>query len=270
MTGMPLSRTLSMAGAAASLLLLPSCEGILGGVYDTPPSGAAQATARGQLYIDASDWTQWHYIDLPELARMAEEDPGCNPSSAWVSLPVATPDAQSEPAAERAPGHEPGIYTYWYDVYGAGLSRREFRSFQPSAPQEEPERWSIAVHRNNVRTNGGAAAATPYSSLSEIPEGREWLSSLDFRPDEWNETYVWTVQDRMLSGIIGNQGIEVNQTLSSWLRIEIPPMPPAFSLNSKVFVVRLADGSMAAVQLQDYQSPTGTKCCLTINYRYPL
>lgn len=45
---------------------------------------------------------------------------------------------------------------------------------------------------------------------------------------------------------------------------------PSASAAATALALTLADGSMAAVQLQDYQSPTGTKCCLTINYRYPL
>lgn len=74
----------------------------------------------------------------------------------------------------------------------------------------------------------------------------------------------------MLLGLIGNQGIDINSTLSSWLTIDIPPMPPAFTLDSRVYILRLDDGSLAALQLENYQSNTGTKCCLTIKYRYPL
>ena len=81
---------------------------------------------------------------------------------------------------------------------------------------------------------------------------------------------MWIDQDRMLLGIIGNQGTAVNTVLSSWLRIEIPPMPPAFTPDSRVFVIRLGDGTMGALQLADYQSAAGVKCCLSIKYRYPL
>ncbi|MDE5550640.1 MAG: HmuY family protein, partial [Bacteroidaceae bacterium] len=51
--------------------------------------------------------------------------------------------------------------------------------------------------------------------------------------------------------------------------MDIPPMPPTFKLNNHVFIVRFADDTYAAIQLENYQSPTGTKCCLTINYKYP-
>lgn len=74
----------------------------------------------------------------------------------------------------------------------------------------------------------------------------------------------------MLLGIIGNQGTYINPVLSSWLLVDIPPMPPAFTLCSNVFIIRLPDDTFGALQLENYQSTEGTKCCLTINYRYPL
>ena len=121
-----------------------------------------------------------------------------------------------------------------------------------------------------MRTNGGAACRTSYRSIEDLPSDPDFLNSLDYTADTWNETDVWVIQEKMLLGLIGNQGIATNAVLSSWLRVDIPPMPPAFSLDNSVYVVRFADGTHAALQLQDYQSSTGTKCCLTINYKYPI
>ena len=57
--------------------------------------------------------------------------------------------------------------------------------------------------------------------------------------------------------------------LSNWLRLDIPPMPPAFTMNSHVFIIRMKNGNYAAVQLENYMNAEGTKCWLTINYKYP-
>lgn len=46
-------------------------------------------------------------------------------------------------------------------------------------------------------------------------------------------------------------------------------MPPAYVKNNHVFILRLSDGTCAALQLEDYLSPSGKKCYLTINYKYP-
>ncbi len=246
----------------ATLAALQSCNGIMDGIYDNPPAAPA-ATVDGQLYIDASDWAEWHYIDFPALARAVNDDPEFNTSSLWSTYPVAMP-------GEGSADGKSGIYTYWYDVFGQGISVYEFRDHTPGPAQQAAENWTIAVHRNNVRTNGCAAAVTDYRNIDDLPTDAEYLESLHYEQDAWNETDVWVIQDHMLEGLIGNQGIEVNPVLSSWLEVKIPPMPPAFVLNDWVFVLRLPDGTYGALQLADYQSPRGVKCCLTINYRYPL
>lgn len=140
----------------------------------------------------------------------------------------------------------------------------------PTEMQSEPETWTFAVHRNNVRTNGCGVAVTNFDSLDQIPEDKSFLSGLDFTADVWNENEVWCIQDNMLLGFIGNQGITINPTLSSWLTVSLPPIPPAFTISRKVMIMCLPDKTYAALQLANYQSTAGVKCCLTINYRYPL
>jgi len=248
------------------MLLFTACEGIFEGIYDNDKAESQkQKAVEGKLYVDASDWTKWYYLDLQAL----HDSIGAHPSAADYSYEWEAADIPVEATAQGSSPH--GIYTYWYDVFGQGLSNHEFRSFRPTARQPEPASWTLAVHRNNVRTNGGAACETEYTSLDQLPEGgSNAFADRPFTEDEWNELDVWTVQDQMLLGLIGNQGIKVNNVLSSWLRVSIPPMPPVFSLNSHVFILRLADGTCAALQLENYQNAAGVKCCLTINYKYPL
>ena len=246
---------LTLSTLTLLLSSLSACHGILDDIYDDPSNDVT--LKEGQLYVDASSWTEWYYIDLLDTNKE------------WVSMSIPTeklPTLNSQPSALNP---QPGIYTYWYDVFGAGLSNHEFQSFTPTAEQPEPEKWHIAVHRNNVRTNGGAAYETSYTSMSELPESSEAFADATFTPDTWNELDVWTIREQMLQGLIGNQGIEVNPVLSSWLKVDIPPIPPTFTLNNHVFIIRFDDGTFAAIQLENYQSPAGTKCCLTINYKYP-
>ena len=105
--------------------------------------------------------------------------------------------------------------------------------------------------------------------MEQLPESSEEFRNMTFAEDEWSENQVWDSQDQMLKRYVPSQGIEINPVLSSWLTIEIPPMPPSFSLNNHVFILRLKDGSYAALQLENYLSPKGKTCYLTINYRYP-
>lgn len=247
--------TLIICLVVSGSMFFSGCQGILSGVYDEPIGNEA-LTLDSQLYIDASDWSKWHYIDLTES----------NPH--WQEYEIPFPRSTVEATTPQS--EKSGIYTYRYDIFGAGISNYEYLGFAPTDKQTEPENWTFAVHRNNVRTNGCGVCETSYMSIAELPTDLKWLEQLEYTEDEWNQTDVWAIKDRMLSGIIASQGIYINNILSDWLDMLIPPMPPAFSINSHVFILKLTDGSFAALQLADYMSASGKKCCLTINYKYPL
>ena len=120
--------------------MLTACNGILDDIYDEPATPAA-----GDIYIDASDWTQWHYIDLHALKEAT--DKGEKPEQVYTTydIPLEKTDSYDE--------DKTGIYTYWYDVFGEGISNNEFRESYPTIRQPEPKRWDLAFHRNNVRTS---------------------------------------------------------------------------------------------------------------------
>lgn len=254
----------AVAGCAV-FSMMAACNGIMDGIYDQPSD--RPALAQGQLYINATSWHNWYYVDFDSLAQYIEKGDTeglMKAQTQFTAYPIPTTAAASAPA-----GATTGLYVYWFDVFGKGLSNNEQRGFTPTAPQPEPPSWSIAIHRNNVRTNGGAVLATRYKSLSELPAGSKEFTGATFVPDEWSQNEVWAEQSQMLQGIIGCQGIKINKVLSSWLKLEIPPMPPAFRHNSQVFLIRFPNTKVAAVQLENYMNAEGTKCWLTINYKYP-
>ena len=79
---------------------------------------------------------------------------------------------------------------------------------------------------------------------------------------------MWSSQEQMLLSLVPSQGIDVNKVLSSWLEFKFN-VPPDYILNKHVFILRLADGTSAALQLANFVSPEGKKCFLTINYKHP-
>lgn len=253
--------------AGVGVMMLTACNGILDDIYDRP---SEIVPAKGQLVIDATSWTDWYYVDLSFLRQLAsdgDEAALLKAQTEFTAYPIPM-----EAMGERVDAHQgkkTGQYMYWFDVFGEGVERNTFAYFTPTAGQSAPERWTFAVHRNNVRTNGGAVLETSYTAMDELPESSEAFKGQRFAEDEWTENVVWDSQEQMLLGYVPSQGIEVNRTLSSWLRMEIPPMPPSFSMNNHVFILRLNDGSYAALQLENYLSPNGSKCYLTINYKYP-
>ena len=148
--------TVYAAMAVAVALTATACNGILSDIYDKPSDSALGS---GQLVVDATSWHDWYYIDFDSLTAIA-----------------ANGDSAALAHAERSFAHYPiptalttmptdtttGIYTYWFDVFGRGLDNYDKRAFTPTDAQPEPDHWSIAVHRNNVRTNGGAVFETNY------------------------------------------------------------------------------------------------------------
>lgn len=253
----------SLLTVVSSLTLaLVSCNGVLDDIYDTP---AEYTPVKGQIVVDASSWTDWYYVDLKALRSLAES----GDDEAFVK---ASTEFEPYPIPTTLTGVHDGCsgqYLYWFDVWGEGVGKNEFRSFTPCDRQPEPPSWTFAVHRNNVRTNGGAALETSFTSMDELPETSSVFADMAFTEDEWSENDVWDSQEQMLLCLIPSQGIKTNRVLSSWLSLKIPPMPPVFVHNSHVFILRLNDGTYAALQLQNYISQQGEKCYLTINYKYP-
>lgn len=245
---------------ATAVLLFSACTGLFDGLYDDPEE-AQMPSVEGSLYLDASDWGNWYYIDLKALVS---EDTKAQ-ALASIGRPYPIPTTLTGDSDGFS-----GLYTYWYDVFGAGLSVNERRDYTPTDRQQAPAEWTLAIHRDNVRTNGGAACVTASTDLDQFAPSRQELASYSFTADEWTENVVWVDQSQMLNSIIGSQGIAINPVLSAWLQLVIPPVPPSFTHNNHVYVVRLNDGTYAALQLTNYMSPSGTKCCLTIRYRYPL
>lgn len=242
--------------------MLTACNGIFDDIYDKP---ATVTPTKGQLTIDATSWTDWYYVDLPTLQKLSAE-------GNEEALLKAQTEFKAYPIPMTLTGDSDGKmgqYMYWFDVFGEGIGKNEFRTFTPTDAQTEPAEWTFAVHRNNVRTNGCEVYETSLTSMDELPETSGQFANMKFTADEWSENEVWDSQEQMLMGNVPSQGISINKVLSSWLRLEIPPMPPSFTKNSHVFIVRLKDGTCAALQLEDYLSPNGTKCWLTINYKYP-
>jgi len=239
----------------AASCLLTACNGVLDGLYD-----GEERTLSGTLYIDASSWSDWHYIDLHAIHDSIVK--GAEPDTDFPAFAVPTKVTAEWDGVSS-------ICTYWYDVLNTGLDTYELRSVEPVDTQGEPAKWDIAIHRNNVRTNGGAVYMTPLTNINEVGEYNNY-SSMPFVEDELDETNVWVIGSQMMSGLIGNQRIKINKVLGSWLKIDIPPIPPAFTHNDHVFIVRFADGTYGAIRLADFVSSTGTKCCMTIEYKYPL
>ncbi len=194
-----------------ALMMLASCDGLFGGLYDEPAKESVYGFIHcdsdgrgGTLRIDATSYTRWTYIDLRH---------------------------QRVDTANVTQG------------------------------QEEPLQWDFALHRYDVRTHGGAAAETPFGEV----ETASMSDGLDFVDDVDSQMVV--DMSTMMEGYLGYTPARLNPVLSTWLDVDMSVMPPIYTLSNKVYLLRLANGTLVALQFTGYMDDAFTKGIVTIRYR---
>lgn len=207
-----------MTGVAA-ILLLPACNGIFEGIYDMPTSATGneygfilidEGARTGRIYIDATDYTEWHYVDL--------------------------------------------------------------RGKQVTTTQvgdAAPETWDFAVHRYDTKTNGGTVCESQTGSFEALPAPGtvaedQWVA------DEWTTDRITIDLSQMMNGVIRHAEDYWNPCLSRWLNVDTSTMPPIYTLSGKVCLLRLKDGTCAALRLANFMNDAGVKGYMTIDYLYPV
>lgn len=178
------------------------------------------------------------------------------------------PDTRSEYGFVRTDGNGGTIYldsrSYARWTY-LDLKRKTMDTSNILSGETEPSAWDFALHRYDVKTHGGAVYETAYTDLGAlggIP------SQAVFTPD--SPSRVITDMSGMMEGDIHYDSSDVNPVLSSWLDVNTSVMPPVYTLSRKVYLLRLSDGSHAALLFSDFTNLAGEKGFITIQYIYPL
>lgn len=201
------------------ILLLSSCSGIFEDIYDEPlPEEENEygfihidnQKRTGRIYIDATDYQEWHYVDLKGKI-----------------VTTATIDA------------------------------------------EAPSNWDFAVHRYDTKTNGGAVYETMVNDFSLLPDLVD-IPQEAFVSDEWTTEQITVDMSQMMNGIILYAEDYYNPCLSRWLNVDTSTMPPIYTMSGKVYILRLTDGSYAALRLSNFMSDAAIKGFMTIDYLYPI
>lgn len=116
--------------------------------------------------------------------------------------------------------------------------------------------WHIAIHRYEMKTNGGSVydtQATDINAVNELPTGGTWVTDQAYPYGEsaWE---VITDMSKMMEGSVGYaNNPTLNETLCGWVvRTETGSMPPTiYTPTNHVYVVKFADGSWAKLQFTD-------------------
>lgn len=210
---------ISFLTAGAAAMLLSACNGIFSDIYDNPESEttleygflqSSTANSPGKIYIDATDYTTWTYVNFRDK----------------TILPL-------------------------------------------SVDASEPDMWDFAVHRYDTKTNGGGVAETGTTGFTAL-ESFIPTSDADYIADQWTTKTIVTDMSTMMDGYLSYAESNYNTELSKWLNVDTSTMPPLYTPSNKVYILRLSDGTKAALRLDNYMDASGIKGYMTIEYIYPL
>lgn len=209
---------LLLVGATA-MLSLAACNGIFGFLYDNPAEQVKNEygfisedanTHSGRIYIDATSFTDWQYIDLH--------------NKEVVKAPVDS---------------------------------------------LEPATWDFAVHRYDAKTNGGAVSESGAADFNALPS-IDRIAAAGFVADVWTTDRIAVDMSQMMDGIVLYAESYYNPCLSQWLDVNTSTMPPVYTLSGKIYILRLADGTYAALRLSNFMDDSSVKGFMTIDYLYPI
>lgn len=133
--------------------------------------------------------------------------------------------------------------------------------------EPEPRHWDFALHRYDVKTNQAAAHETDFLTMDAVKAHGHYDEG-SFTADTAGRVVV--DMSTMMDGYLGYHESNVNKVLSRWLSVDTGTMPPIYTLSGKVYVLRLADGTFAALLFTDFMDEASVKGYVTIKYIYPL
>ncbi len=185
--------------------------------------------SQATMTVDARDYNSWTYINLATGATQTVRD-----FSAWNYL-----SSGSVTSTTPAVGSESDITIDWH----------------------------IAIHRYDIKTNGGAALATEETNMGNVTS----FTSSGYIEDENVENGIITDMTDMMKGIIGYASTaKVNPVLSKWLTATpTGTMPPyTYEPTNLIYVVKCTDGNYIKLKFTDNTNETGTSGYVTFTYEY--
>lgn len=162
-------------------------------------------------------------------------------------------------------------YAHW--VY-FNLHQRDSITLHYS-DKDVPIAWDMAIHRYDVKTNGGSVLETNYTSLETLKEDIEagvFVRPMPatYTPDEPDS--IITDLSRMMEGIVQYEKTDKNIEMGKWLNVNLRDMPPIYTPSNKVYLLRMKDNTVAAVHFTGFTNPNkyNIKGYISFEYLYPL
>lgn len=127
--------------------------------------------------------------------------------------------------------------------------------------------WQIAIHRYDIKTNGGEAVATTETLMANVtamPEG-------GYTADKTVENTLLTDMSGMANSKIGYAATaKMNPVLCGWLKkTATGAMPPyTYDPTNLIYVLKCKDGSYAKLKFTDNTDAEGKSGYVTFSYEY--
>lgn len=171
----------------------------------------------------------------------------------WTYVNLRTGETETHPDASE-----------W--IYTDGTTR------PAQTPEEVSIDWHIAVHRYEVKTNGGSVLdtkSTDMAAFNSLPEG-------DYKADEVidseDEYKITTDMSGMMQSNIGYaKSATINRVLCGWMtKTYTGSMPPyVYTPTKNVIVLKCKDGSWAKIQCTTAGNTTdGKSGYVSFNYQF--
>jgi hypothetical protein len=120
--------------------------------------------------------------------------------------------------------------------------------------------WDIAFHRMDVRLNGGESGRGNGSGLET---NATELSAVTVIPANG---YITDVMDSVNVSMMVKEAAPKNLKLSSW--VTMVGMPPAYTVNEKVYIVQSANGKHVKIKFLDYLNAENKAGHVKFSYTY--
>lgn len=134
-----------------------------------------------------------------------------------------------------------------------------------------PTDWTLAIHRYDIKTNSGSAYRTSYTSLDEVKTAVQkgtfpMPDASEFTQDEPSKITI--DMSHMMEGHIDYADANINKVLGKWLNVDTSSMPPNYTMDGNVYLVRTSGGDVYAIQFTGYSNPyqSNTKGYISFDY----
>lgn len=223
-----ITRSRSLVAIMALIITMPftACD-----KDDPTPQPQPQAAIKTLSEINASDYSNWTYVNLETGATETHRD-----------------------------------FTAWYYIDNETKQRVEIPA--QGSPADVKIEWHIAFRRELVKTNNGAAAEVTGKKLDAVTKTD--VVGLAYTGDavETKNPLMIDFKSMMTGRSTYSTADSRNPVLLTWMEKKGRPMVDlTYTPTGKVFALRTKDNTYYAVQLTDFLNAKGTKGYITLSSR---